>query len=97
MRAFWPMAFLNLFSATVFALSALWVTFNPASGCTVDGQSCNSFSAGTLALYIGGPTLALVLTVVFATWLRRNHPVAALALVASPLLLLIAMVFANRG
>ncbi|WP_397573735.1 hypothetical protein [Silanimonas sp.] len=95
MRTFWPVASINLALATVFALSALWVTFNPASGCTVDGQPCVSLGIGTLALFIGGPTLALLLVVVVGARVRHHSPKLALAIVGTPPLILAGYVLAN--
>jgi hypothetical protein len=95
MRTFWPVASINLVLATVFAFSALWVTFNPASGCTVDGQPCISSGFGKLALVIGGPTLALILVVLIGARIRRHSPRAALAVVVTPPLLIAGMVLAN--
>lgn len=97
MRTFWSIAFINLFVATLYAVSALWVTFNPASGCKVNGVPCNEYGTGSLALYIGGPTLALILSVVIGTRLRRNRPAIAMMLVAAPLLLVAAWWLALRG
>ncbi|MFZ5843244.1 MAG: hypothetical protein ACOY3E_10145 [Pseudomonadota bacterium] len=97
MRTFWSIAFINLFVATLYTVSALWVTFNPASGCTVNGVPCNAYGVGSLLLYIGGPTLVLVLSVVIGARLRRDRPKTALVLVTATLLLLIAWVFAYRS
>ncbi len=95
MRAFWPVASINLALAALYATSALWVTFNPASGCTVDGQPCASVGAFTLALYIGAPVLAVALVVLVGVRLRRHSPRAAVAWVAVPPVLLVAVVAAN--
>lgn len=97
MRIFWSIAFINLFLATVYLASALWVTLNPASGCTVNGVPCNAVGVGALLFYIGGPTLALMGSVLIGARVRRNHPVAALATVVVPLLLLVALVFTLKG
>jgi hypothetical protein len=94
MRTFWSIAFINLFLATVYLASALWVTFNPASGCTVSGVACNAVGTGAMLLYIGGPALVLMGSVLIGARMRRDHPFAALAVVAVPLLLLVALVLA---
>lgn len=94
-RTFWPVASISLMLATLFALSALWVTFNPASGCTVDGQPCISSGFVKLALVIGGPTLALVFVVLIGVRIRPRSPKAALAVVAAPPLLIAAFVLAS--
>lgn len=91
MRAFWPVASFNIALAALYAISALWVTFNPASGCTVDGLPCASYGPGNLALYIGAPPLSLVLVVLIGVRIRRHSPRAAVAWVALPLLLIGAM------
>jgi hypothetical protein len=95
MRAFWPVAAINIVLAVLYTLSALWVTFNPASGCTVAGQPCASIGVTRLFLYIGSPALALVAVVWIGVRIRRHSPRAAVAWVASPLLLMGAMVAAN--
>lgn len=97
MRTFWSIAFINLFLATVYLASALWVTFNPASGCTVSGVACNAVGVGSLLLYIGGPTLALMGSALIGVRIRRDHPVAALAFVAVPPLLLAIWILANKA
>lgn len=87
MGAFRLVASFNIFLAVLYALSALWVTVNPASGCTVDGQPCASFGLGSLILYIGAPPLILLLVVLVGARIRQHRPRAALAMVAFPLLL----------
>ena len=95
MRAFWPVAAINIVLAALYTLSALWVTFNPASGCVVDGVACASVGAASLFLYIGAPALALLGVVLVGVRIRRHSPRAAVAWVALPPLLLAAMVGAN--
>ena len=96
MRTFWSIAFINLFLATVYVASALWVTFNPASGCTVNGVACNAAGVGPLLLYIGGPGLALMGSVLIGAHLRRDQPVAALVVVVMPLLLIALLLTQSR-
>lgn len=95
MRAFWPVAAVNIVLAALYALSALWVTFNPASGCVVDGVSCRSAGVASLFLYIGGPALALFAVVLVGVRIRRHSPRAAVAWVAFPPLLIGAIVAAS--
>lgn len=95
MRAFWPVASISLVLAALYTLAALWVTFNPASGCTVDGQPCASVGAVKLLLAIGGPGVALVVAVLLGARLRRHRPRLALVWVAMPPLALAAMVAWN--
>jgi hypothetical protein len=92
MRLFWPVASINLVLAALYLASALWVTFNPASGCTVDGQPCASAGPLALALYIGAPVAALALVVLIGVRLRRHSPRVAVAWVAIPPLLLVAAI-----
>lgn len=95
MRAFWPVASISLVLAALYTLAALWVTFNPASGCTVDGQPCASVGAVKLLLAIGGPGVALVVAVLLGARLRRHRPRLALAWVAMPPLAIAALVAWN--
>lgn len=88
MRLFWPVASINLVLAALYLASALWVIFNPASGCTVDGQPCADVGIGALTLYIGAPAMALALVVLIGVRLRRHSPRVAVAWVAIPPLLL---------
>jgi cytochrome bd-type quinol oxidase subunit 2 len=95
MRAFWPVASIIIFVAALYLLVALWVTFNPASGCTVDGRPCASVGIASLVLYIVAPALSLVAVVLVGIRIRRHSPRAAVAWVASPLLIISAMVAAS--
>lgn len=95
MRAFWPVASMSIALAVLYTLSALWVTFNPASGCTVDGQPCAAVGIAKLALSIGLPPLALLAVVLVGVRLRRHSPRAALAWVASPPMVIVAVVAAK--
>lgn len=95
MRLFWPVASINLLLAALYLASALWVTFNPASGCTVDGQPCASAGPLALALYIGAPAAALALVVLIGVRLRRHSPRVAVAWVALPPVLLAGTVLAR--
>jgi len=71
------------------------VTFNPASGCTVDGQPCTSLGITSLFLYLGAPALSLLAVVLVGIRLRQHSPRAAVAWVASPPLIIGAFVAAN--
>lgn len=95
MRLFWPVASINLLLAALYLASALWVTFNPASGCTVDGQPCASAGPLALALYIGAPAAALALVVLIGVRIRRHSPRVAVAWVALPPVLLAGTVLAR--
>ncbi len=95
MRAFWPVAAINILLAALYALSALWVTFNPASGCVVDGVACASVGVTNLFLYIGAPALLLLAVVLVGVRIRRHSPRAAVAWVAFPPLLIGGVVAVN--
>lgn len=95
MRLFWPVASINFLLAALYLASALWVTFNPASGCTVDGQPCASAGPLALALYIGAPAAALALVVLIGVRIRRHSPRVAVAWVALPPVLLAGAVLAR--
>lgn len=95
MRAFWSVASINIVLAALYPLSALWVTFNPASGCTVDGEPCAAAGVANLFLYIGAPALILVAVVLAGVRIRQRSPRAAVAWVAFPPLLVGAIVAAK--
>jgi hypothetical protein len=94
MRAFWPVASISIVLAALYMLGAFWVTFNPASGCTVDGQPCASVGVASLLLYIGAPALSLLAIVLVGVRMRRHSPRAAVAWVAFPPLIIGTMVVA---
>jgi hypothetical protein len=95
MRAFWPVASISIVLAALYTLGALWVTFNPASGCAVDGQPCASIGITSLFIYIGAPALSLLAVILVGIRIRQHSPRAAVAWVASPPLIIGAFIAAN--